>query len=614
MILGGFLSTLGGKNKSDKSNAERVKIDRENSIDTLPNWQSVRPGDKSKSPEIKELLSKPAGPFKELDDSHRTCMAVVKDSFHCKNEADVLLLVSPGKHSSDVMYFVKEIIKQNEYNLVSTYQASSTFIGGLYEDMMFLDGDAQLELDEGDEWIIEEFGEIVKYAVENNASDFHLTLRGQLNIKFRVNGYLIQPHNNLPHSEGVKLITGIYNLYIGETTGEDFNAKERTDASFNFPVEIDGKSRVVRMRYTQAPGAPMDSRKESIDVVVRINSNGSQLKIVDFKGLGFDVQSIDLLNALTYKKRGLILLVGETGSGKSSTLKAVFNGITENSGDSRKIISLEDPPEGHIPHTNIQPLRTEKMDGFDREALKSAAVQAIGSAMRQDPDVLGVGEIRYPEVATLALEASLTGHLVGTTLHASRWIDAYSRIIEFYKIHPSILCSNGMVQAVIAQKLTPKVCQHCALTYEEIKAQNYYADTASIDKFIHKNCKQIDSVISDDQKSYYKRLSIDPKIWDRDYSKLRFINTKPTNDCSHCNPKGVAGRVLLYEIFIPSRHKESMKHLLNRDFDAAMYEWLNCKDKKTSLIDGFSLEKRAIDSAKQGIICTMEAVSLLSDV
>lgn len=621
MMFGGIFDGFASKKKKaiPSAKTQRVKHEQEQAIASLPHWGTTSLDKGSNSPKIKELLSVPSGVFKDsFTDVHRTCMAVVVDSIYCKKPGDVVLLISPGLHSANVMYFAIEVIKQKGLELVRSFQTEASFIGSQYENMLSKAHDDEFELDEDDEWIKGALNDIMAHAVEKGASDIHLSLRGQLNIKYRINGFMVQPNNNMPHNKGIKLMTSLFSMYVGTITKSDFNASDTVSEAFNYQVTLkkNGKdvTRVMRIRYEQAPGAEIESGKDSFDIVMRVISDGSQLNILSFQDLGFDYQSTELLNNLSLRKRGIVLVVGETGSGKSSTLRTFFTTANQNCGNTKKSLIIEDPPEGHIPNSNTQPLRVDSDEKGSIEDLKKSVVKKIGSAMRQDPDILGIGEIRYMEVADMAMEATLTGHLVGATLHAFSWMGAYSRLVETMNVNPSLLTSDGMVQAIIAQKLTPKLCKHCALKYEDIKSTNGYVDTKAIDVFIGKYCKQIDVELSNETIEYYRSIGIPEAIWERDFSKLRFLNNRPTNDCDKCEPKGVSGRVLLYEIFVPSRHKRSMEHIRSGEFDKAQQAWLKSDLKKGSLIDGYTLEQRAVERALKGEICTHEAVAFSSEL
>ena len=614
MILGSFNIFSSGKRKVAKPAAKAKAAKSSNPIDALPSWGVVGPGNyKDSTPTILEVISKPGGDLKQCSSKHRTCAAVIRDSIFCKGENDVVLLISPSLYSKDTMFFLREQIQNHsDFNLVKVFKTTSTVIGGIYDNLGDFDDQSDNQFDDEDKWVPQLIKEIVTTGVLRKASDIHLTLRSQLKTQYRTFGQMVQVGDNITHSRGEQLIQGFYNTFVGNKNSQEFDKTKRISANAVVNIEIKGKKRAVKMRYEHAPGAELGDGKMALDVVLRIISDGDAVSVKPFEDLGFDYEATKLLNTVSNKAKGILLVVGATGSGKSSTLRSFYQACADNSGATKKIISVEDPPEGHVPGTNIQPLRSTDSSN-EPEDVKRDGLLALASVMRQDPDVVGFGEIREPEIAKLCMEAALTGHLVGSTMHVARWIDAYSRIIEFFNIPSTVFCSTGMIQAIIAQMLVPRVCSACSLTYEEVKQRSMYGDTTDIEKFIMEECTPHAESIKYDEE-YLRSLNIPKVVWDKDYSGLRFINSSPDNDCPHCMPSGIKGYALLYEIFVPSRHKEVVDLLKKHDFDTAYRRWINNKDKGSSTVDGYSIEQRAIKYAKDGLICTQNVLSVLGDV
>lgn len=606
---------------SGKKNANRVQAAAKklneggNPVDKLPSWGPSGSGGGGKLPKINEVVSKPGGELKQVSHSHRTCAAVVVDNIFCKEPGDVVLLVSQGVYGRTTMNFLIEQIKRHpKFTLKRSFKTNSSVISSLYESYGdYGDGTSDDIYDAEDKWVDEAIKKILIDAINLNASDIHLTLRSQLKIQCRTYGMLQQVGESIVHSKGEKIIRAFFGTHVGKNIGREFDEKARFGANVSTVIEINKQPTIVKLRYQQAPGASLGDSKISMDIVMRITSVGDSIYVGSLADCGFDTDAINVLNRISNKDRGVQLVVGATNSGKSTTLQSFYQLAADNSGHSKKILLIEDPPEGHITGTNKQPL----IASGDSDDPKDTAIQAqnaLSAALRQDPDIVGIGEVRDPELTKMALEAALTGHLVGTTMHVSRWHEAYSRTIEFLRIPASVFCSAGMIQSIVAQTLVQKICPECSLNYEKVKAHSMYSDIHDVEAFILDTCVKLPESQTIDEE-YLQRIGVPRKLWRVDYSKLRFLNNLPENKCKRCSSSpGVVGRVLVYEIFVPSRHPEVVRLLENHKFDAAYRMWINTYKEGESGVDGLSIERGAMDKANKGLICARNLLSILGDV
>jgi type II secretory ATPase GspE/PulE/Tfp pilus assembly ATPase PilB-like protein len=181
-------------------------------------------------------------------------------------------------------------------------------------------------------------------------------------------------------------------------------------------------------------------------VVLRVLDQGS-LKL-EFKALGMRPPLLDDFRELIRRPEGLILITGPTGSGKTSTLYAALSELVETG---KNITTIENPVEYELPGTN---------QGQINEKAGFTFTKGLRAVLRQDPDVIMVGEIRDPDTLTTAIEASLTGHLVFSTLHTNSAIGTITRLLDM-GIEPYFLASG--VQAVVAQRLVRRICDHCGV-------------------------------------------------------------------------------------------------------------------------------------------------------
>ncbi len=276
---------------------------------------------------------------------------------------------------------------------------------------------------------------IISHAIEGLASDIHIEpMEKDYRVRFRMDGVL---HTSLvlPKEIGPVVIARIKILS-------------------NLKIDEKRKPQDGRFRITEN-GKEIDFR---VSVLPVINGEKVVMRILDKEGGVSDVKSLGLMgtsleNTLKALKEtyGMILMTGPTGSGKSTTLYALLKILN---GEERNIITLEDPIEYNIEGLNQSQIVPEIGYTF---------ANGLRSILRQDPNVIMVGEIRDAETAELAVHAALTGHLMFSTLHTNTAIGAIPRLIDM-GIEPFLLASS--LRMVMAQRLVRKICPNCK---EEVK-------------------------------------------------------------------------------------------------------------------------------------------------
>ncbi|MGL5749610.1 MAG: GspE/PulE family protein, partial [Paraclostridium sp.] len=173
--------------------------------------------------------------------------------------------------------------------------------------------------------------------------------------------------------------------------------------------------------------------------------------MVSKEQLGLNKESIDIYNKLLANPYGLILVVGPTGSGKTTTLYSMLNQLNS---IEKNVLTIEDPVEYELPGVNQSQINYKA--GLD-------FASALRAFLRQDPDIIMVGEIRDYDTAEIAIRASLTGHLVLSTLHSNTAVGAISRLLDMNI--DSFLITSSLV-GVISQRLIRKICPDCKYSYE----------------------------------------------------------------------------------------------------------------------------------------------------
>lgn len=276
---------------------------------------------------------------------------------------------------------------------------------------------------------------IMKQAVKYGASDIHIEpFEDIVRIRYRIDGQLIEmmtPTKNV-HSALVTRIKIMANLDIAE---------KRIPQDGRIEIVIDGVA--VDLRISILPTVYGEK------VVIRILNRNSFMRTK--KELGFSEHNEKLLDDTMNSPNGIVLVTGPTGSGKTTTLYTILSEIN----DSRKnIITVEDPVE-------------YKLDGINQVQVNEKAglkfSTGLRSILRQDPDIIMIGEIRDNETAEIAVRAAITGHLVISTIHTN---DAASTIIRLIDIGipPYLIISS--LRGIVAQRLVKKVCPKCDMEYE----------------------------------------------------------------------------------------------------------------------------------------------------
>ncbi|WP_246481904.1 GspE/PulE family protein [Chlamydiifrater volucris] len=271
---------------------------------------------------------------------------------------------------------------------------------------------------------------IFKEAIEQRASDIHFepTEQGVV-VRYRIDGMLYERHTSSAEFKS-SLITRIKVLAKLDI------AERRLPQDGRIKLHIGGRE--VDMRVSTVPVINGER------IVLRILDK--QNIILDIDALGMPANMGAAFKDLISYPEGIILVTGPTGSGKTTTLYSVLKHL---SGGFTNIMTIEDPPEYKLP--NISQIAVKPKIGLTFS-------QGLRHLLRQDPDVLMVGEIRDVETAEIAIQAALTGHLVVSTLHTNDAISAIPRLVDM-GIEPYLL--SATVIGVVAQRLVRRVCPHC---------------------------------------------------------------------------------------------------------------------------------------------------------
>lgn len=365
---------------------------------------------------------------------------------------------------------------------------------------------------------------LVAGAIKVGASDIHLEPEeSSIRIRYRLDGVL-NDVSTLGQDSYAKLLAR-----IKITSGLKINI-HNTPQDGRFTVRY--TSRLIEIRTSVLPGSYGEN------VVMRILDPASIKQTIE--ELGLSPENTRLLDRLLKKTTGALLTTGPTGSGKTTTLYAFVQHINE---PGTKIITIEDPVEYHVP--GISQTQVKPSEGY-------TFASGLRSIVRQDPDIILVGEIRDGETAEIAMQAALTGHLVFSTLHTNDAAGAIPRLIDLGAKASSIAPA---INAVIAQRLVRKICLHCAqkkpLKPEELA--------------------EIKSVLGSLKT---KTPSLTPQT-----------TIAYPDQCVECNFTGYKGRLGIFEFFVMDTELEKL--ILKSPAISEMRELATKKGMVTMLQDGY---------------------------
>lgn len=282
--------------------------------------------------------------------------------------------------------------------------------------------------------IIKLLDDIVRRAVAARSSDIHIEPKeDRLRVRYRVDGVMVD-QSALPPAFSAPLVSRI------KVLGKMDISERRNPQDGNFKVDI-GNGRAVSVRASTFPC--FDGEK----AVLRLLATGA---VMPLDTLGMSGGQVKQMRRLVARTGGLVVVTGPTGGGKTSTLYSLLSEIDTTR---LNVVTLEDPIEVQIPELTQGQVHPKA--GFTFET-------GLRSILRQDPDVILVGEMRDEQTASIALQASLTGHLVLTTLHTNSTVETITRLIDI-GMEPYVV-ANALA-GIVAQRLVRVVCKRCAEPY-----------------------------------------------------------------------------------------------------------------------------------------------------
>lgn len=412
-----------------------------------------------------------------------------------KDEADTLTALTSNPVNLKALDDLKVLFGKKVRPLITTtprvqdainkvYEKSTANLSGL-DEIADEDYDLDdpivdlLEAGEDDAPVIKMVNSLLFRAVKEKASDIHIEpYEKDIVVRFRTDGILFdvfKPPKKLQNAITSR-IKVMANLNIAE---------KRLPQDGRIPLKVGGKD--IDIRLSTVPTAHGER------VVMRIQDRSNI--VLELQQLGFSKENLDRLDDLLARSYGIFLVTGPTGSGKSTTLYGALSKLNK---PDVNILTVEDPVEQRI--HGIGQVQVNSKIGLTFAA-------GLRSFLRQDPDIIMVGEIRDLETAELAIQASLTGHLVLSTLHTNDSAGAFPRLIDF-GVEPFLIATS--IQGVVAQRLVRLLCPHCKAPYEPSEFE-----------------LQLLGITKEDAKNGHICRAM---------------------GCNHCNQKGYSGRTTISEL------------------------------------------------------------------
>jgi type IV pilus assembly protein PilB len=368
-------------------------------------------------------------------------------------------------------------------------------------------------------------------AVRENASDIHIEPDDKkLRVRYRVDGKMYEKIRP-PHQMHAAIVSRI------KIMAELDIAQRRLPQDGGIHVLVEG--RPIDLRVSVMPGNFGEK------VVIRVIDPHKVL--FNFESLGFTYDNLRLFRKVIHSPNGIVLVTGPTGSGKNTTLYAA---LAELNSDEVNICTVEDPVECNMAAINQFQVSEKAGFGFST---------ALRSLLRQDPDIIMVGEIRDQDTAGIAVQAALTGHLVLSTLHTNDAPGAVTRLLDL-GVAPYLVSASLI--AALAQRLVRKICSNCKTEYEP---------SASIRKIVEESS-------GGDIVKFYRGVG-----------------------CKKCRNTGYAGRIAIHELFVPD---EEIAGMIN--------DHASLKDiRNLALQKGMApLEADGIEKVKAGIVSVEEVLRI----
>lgn len=480
-------------------------------------------------------------------------------SFDLDSENNILKLATTNPQDVEIIDFMQkkyktkinlyittpedlnEILKQYHKSLEAEFVAITT------GENQMLEGEDKLKELATDLPIIKIVDTLLEYAIFEGASDIHIEpSEKDVFVRYRIDG-ILRNVMTLPKT-----------VQAGITARIKVLSKLKLD---EHRLPQDGRFTVKNLEYKVSFRVSILPVYDGEKIVMRLLNESAQ--VMTLETLGFQKKPYEIIKNNINKPHGMILVTGPTGSGKSTTLYTVLNILNR---PEVNISTIEDPIEYHLP--NINQSQVASKIGF-------TFANGLRTLLRQDPDIIMVGEIRDEETAEIAIHSAMTGHLVLSTLHTN---DAATTIPRFTEMGIPTFLISTTVNLIIAQRLVRKICQNCIESYQ----------------LSHENIEEIERIFN--VPKLLETLVQEGAIAKSELLKdLLFYRGK---GCKKCDKSGYKGRIGIYEVL---EITDEVKELINNKATA--------KD-----IEKFATDNGMIKMFEDGVIKAKSGITSLEEI
>ncbi|MEZ9709239.1 GspE/PulE family protein [Vibrio breoganii] len=377
--------------------------------------------------------------------------------------------------------------------------------------------------------MITDFDTMLSEALADKTSDIHIEVTGETaKVRYRINGVL-NDINSWSRDYAEKMAKVIYTV-VAEEKDVTFDPSIPQPAIINRSVVVPGEGKAtLRVRLNTMPAYP-----NGFNVIMRLIRTGQSQSNLTLPMLGYSDLMVESIKESIGKPVGCTIIAGTTGSGKSTSLSVMLSGTVSANSDENgsckiKIITVEDPPEYEVNNVTQSPVVRSKSSGDE-----NPFAAAIKAAMRSDPDILMVGEVRDDHSAELLVDAVQSGHQAFTTIHAPSAIGIIARLRSL-GVSNDVLGNGEFVAGLIYQALLPLLCDNCKIP-------------------LHKHTEMVGSgdIFLEDVSSYQQMIDRVKTICSED--ELEGIYMKSASGCEDCKGTGIAGRSVIAEVILPDKY------------------------------------------------------------
>lgn len=361
-----------------------------------------------------------------------------------------------------------------------------------------------------------DFDDLIRAGIEADTSDIHIEVRrDEAKVRFRKNGDCVD-FAEWPVKYARTMAGVIYQVIADE---KDTTFDEARPQAAIIDRELSEAMR-IRVRLNTIPAYPA-----GFDMVMRILKMGQGGKRTPLDKLGYEKRHLSHIRRAVAKPVGAVIMAGTTGSGKSTSLNSMLGEKIEAYKGKLKVITVEDPPEYLLWGATQVPVVRSRSQAKAGSTTANPFVAVMSAALRSDPDILMVGEVRDEDSAHLLIHAVQSGHQVFTTVHASGALDIISRFRSMH-VPDDVLGGQNFISALMYQTLLPTICPHCATDINKLKAD----------------------VETDQDSELVERIYtfVKPSI----ITNLKFRNDAGCPHCAH----GVVGRSVAAEVILPDTY------------------------------------------------------------